>query len=140
MVKKLFLSLGLLCLFFGSISAQDSHKSPIKSERDINTYCTKISSSSPLCQRWFEIRQKRLEVKSLIYKDIKDFCSKNPKEKFCQKSFRSNLFLFCTKILPQNPNCQLWQELKQAELETKGLLSEEISQFCRKYPENSFCK
>lgn len=140
MAKKIILTLGLLCLFFRCISAQNTPKSFIKSERDLNTYCTKLSTSNPICQRWFEIKQKRLEVKSLIYKDIKDFCSKNSKEKFCQKSSKSNLFLFCTKILPQNPNCQLWQELKQAELETKGLLSEEISRFCQKYPENSFCK
>ncbi len=140
MVKKIIFGIFFFYIFLGIILAENSSKVPAKAQRDSNLFCTKISPSNPVCQRWFEIKQKRLEVKSTIYRDIKDFCDKNPKERFCKGSSKRDIFSFCTKISPQNPNCQLWQELKQAELETKGLLSDEIKRFCQNYPENSFCK
>lgn len=140
MIKKILSVIFLLHIFAGTILAEISSKAPGKAQRDLNLFCTNISPSNPVCQRWFEIKQKRLEVKSLIYRDIKSYCDKNPKERVCKGSSRYDILTFCTKILLQNPHCQLWQDLKQAELETKGLLSDEIKRFCQSSPENSFCK
>jgi len=122
-------------LFSGS-----AKKEKLKSDQAIDYFCSKIDPGNPFCQKRMEVKLRRLELKSLIYQDFESFCKINPINKFCLTKKVPSIYTLCNNILAYTSHCREWQELKQAELENKGLLSEEIERFCRRFPQNHLCK
>lgn len=110
------------------------------SQKRIDIFCSKIDPKNLYCQKRMELKLKRLELRSLIYKDYEKFCQGNPQNKYCLRGKLSNIFIICNSLFPQSLYCQEWQALNQQELENKGFLYEEIEKFCKTFPKHSFCK
>lgn len=111
-----------------------------KSEKAIEIFCSKIDPDNLHCQKRTELKLKRLELKSLIYKEFEKFCKANPQNKYCLQKKLPNIFVICNFLFSHSPHCQEWQALKQQELENKNFLYEEIEKFCKAFPKHSFCK
>lgn len=124
---------------FGNF-AYTATKTKIRTHTEINLFCRKIQPERDYCIKWWESQQKLLELKNLIYENIKNFCEANPKNKFCKEKKQTDIATFCSKVNPEDKTCQEWQSLKQRELELKGRLSEEIKSFCKQNPSHYFCR
>jgi len=111
-----------------------------KSDKKIEIFCSKIDPENIYCRKQAELKLKRLELKSLIYKDFEKFCQINRDNKYCMTKKIPSIFVLCTTILAYTNSCKDWQSLKQQELENKGFLYEEIATFCKKFPTHAFCK
>lgn len=137
-----FLFLGLF-LFFISVDflfSSSLKKEKRRSDKDIELFCSKINPENPYCLKRGELKVRRLELKSLIYKDFERFCQINKENKYCYSKKLPSIFTLCTSILSYTSNCKEWQYLKQQELENKAFLYEEIEKFCQKFPNHSLCK
>ncbi len=129
-------------LFYGdhTLYSSLSQAKTQRSDKKIETFCSKIDPDNPYCKKRAELKLRRLELKSLIYKDLEKFCQNNPKHKFCLRGKLPTVFVLCDSLFSQSPYCQEWQSLKQQELENKGFLFEEIERFCKTFPKHSLCK
>lgn len=142
MIRKTFIPLFFLILsLFNPVELfAQSTKKRLRTDSEINLFCRNLEPQNPYCLRWFEILQQRLEWESVIHYDIKNFCQENPSNPRCKKASKISIFTFCTQLAPENSNCIIWRNLKQSELEIKGILSEEIKRFCQKNPQNNLCR
>lgn len=130
----------MFCLLYTEVVFSESVKSRLKTDTEINLYCSKVEPQNPSCLRWAEIVQRRLELESILFNDIKNFCKDNPQNPYCRKTGKISIFTFCAQLVPENNNCLIWQSIKQAELEVKGRLSEEIRNFCQRNQNHILCK
>lgn len=111
-----------------------------KTEREFKIFCRDIDPSNQLCQKWFDITKERLSLEGTIRHSINLFCGKSPQHPLCKKSARLSIFTYCSQIDPENNECIKWKSLKQAELEVKGLLADEINKFCSNNSTHHFCR
>lgn len=140
MFLSILVGLVIYYLIFTDIIYGERVKKPFRTDTEINFYCSKVEPQNPHCQQWREITQKRLELESIIFDEIKNFCQANPQNPQCKKNTKISIFTFCTQFQPENNYCLQWQNIKQGELKVKGILSEEIRKFCQKNYQHFLCR
>jgi len=142
MGKNSFLLLGLLVFLFLCFGFYLSFgkTEKIKASKKIEIFCSKIDPENFYCQKRRELKIRRLELNSLIYQDFQNFCKINPIHKLCLSKKLPSPYTLCRTVLAYTNNCREWEKIKQAELENKGFLSEEIENFCKKNASHFFCK
>lgn len=130
----------ILSLCFGPTVKPSFSKTQTKTEREFKIFCREVKPVNPLCLKWNDLIKEKLTLEVTLRHSISSFCNQNPLHPLCKKSTPMSPFTYCSQIEPENNDCKRWKSLKQAELEVKGLLAEEIQKFCLNNSTHPFCK
>lgn len=111
-----------------------------RSEKELKTFCGDIEPTNPLCLKWVDLTKEKLKLEGTLRHSISLFCNQNPHHPNCKTPKRMTIFTYCFQVEPETNDCVRWKSLKQAELEVKGLLAEEIQKFCITNSTHPLCK